>query len=85
MFGHDLRALDPAILERDSGSKLAHNAMSEAALFGKEGWAHEFFPKIRQDLYLLLDDGWEAGGTATFELEASRFPSREAPPNAFSV
>lgn len=75
MFGHDLPRLDSAILEGESGSKLAHNAMSEAALFGKSGWAHEFFPKIRQDLYLLLDDGWETGGTATFELEASRFPS----------
>ncbi len=75
MFGHDLPRLDPAALEGESGSKLAHNAMSEAVLFGKYGWAHEFFPKIRQDLYLLLDDGWESGGTATFELEASRFPS----------
>jgi hypothetical protein len=80
MFGHDLPALDPAILEGDSGSKLAHKAMSEAALFGKDGWAHEFFPKIRQDLYLLLDDGWESGGTATFELEASRFPSFKGSP-----
>jgi hypothetical protein len=75
MFGHDLRKLDPAILEGESGSKLAHNAMSEAVLFSSNGWAREFFPKIRRDLYLLLDDGWESGGTATFELETSKFPS----------
>jgi hypothetical protein len=75
MFGHGLPALDPAILEGESGSKLAHNAMSESVVFGKDGWAHRFFSRIRSDLYLLLDDGWEAGGTATFELEKSKFSS----------
>ena len=75
MFGHDLPALDPVILEGESGSRLAHNAMSESLVFGSSGWAHEFFSRIRSDLYLLLDDGWESGGTATFELERSKFPS----------
>src|SRR5438477_2825638 len=75
MFGHGLPKIDPAILEGESGSKLAHNAISESVLFGRKGWAQEFFPKIREDLYLLLDDGWESGGTATFEVEASKFPS----------
>ncbi len=75
MFGQNLPTLDPTVLEGESGSKLAHNSMSESAVFGKDGWADRFFSKIRSDLYLLLDDGWESGGTATFELEKSRFPS----------
>jgi hypothetical protein len=49
--------------------------MSESVVFGNDGWANRFFCKIRPDLYLLLDDGWESGGTATFELERSRFSS----------
>jgi hypothetical protein len=75
MYGHDLTKLDPSILEGASGGKLAHDAMSEAVLFGKDGWANRFFPKIRKDLFFLLDDGWQVGGTATFELDTLKFPS----------
>jgi hypothetical protein len=75
MYGHGLAELDPKILEGDSGGSLARSSMNEDLLFGKNGWAAEFFPKIREDLYLLLDDGWEVGGTATFELDAKKFPS----------
>ena len=75
MYGQNLPNLDPEILEGDSGSRLAHNAMTEEILFGKAGWAANFFPKIRRDLFFLLDDGWEVGGTATFELDTKKFPS----------
>jgi hypothetical protein len=75
MYGHDLAKLDPRMLEGDSGGKLAHDAMNEAVLFGKDGWVNTFFPKIRKDLFFLLDDGWQAGGTATFELDTLKFPS----------
>jgi hypothetical protein len=75
MYGHNLAKLDTQILEGDSGSKLAHDAMTEDILFGKNGWATAFFPKIRKDVFLLLDDGWQVGGTATFELDSRKFPS----------
>ena len=75
MYGHNLAKLDPRILEGDSGSRLAHDAMTEDILFGKNGWAAAFFPKIRKDVFLLLDDGWQVGGTATFELDSRKFPS----------
>src|SRR5215471_14726001 len=75
MYGHHLQELRPEILEGDSGSRLAHDAMNEQVLLGKDGWAHTFFPPVRKDLYLMLDDGWESGGTATFELDAAKFPS----------
>ena len=74
MYGHGLAKLDPRMLEGESGNKLAHEAMTEKILFGDGGWANRFFPKIRKDLYLLLDDGWQAGGTATFELDTMKFP-----------
>jgi hypothetical protein len=75
MYGHELKSLRPEVLEGASGSQLAHDAMSERMLFGSKGWANHFFPRVRKDLYLMLDDGWESGGTATFELDARKFPS----------
>lgn len=75
MYGHNLTSLDPKALEGESGSKLAHQAMTEEVLFGEGGWVNSFFPNVRKDLYLLLDDGWQVGGTATFELDTAKFPS----------
>jgi hypothetical protein len=75
MYGHNLAKLDPKILEGDSGSSLAHDAMSEDVLFGENGWAATFFSKVRKDVFFLLDDGWQVGGTATFELDTKKFPS----------
>jgi len=75
MYGHDLHQLNAAILEGDSGASLARTAMTEANVFAKTGWAESFYPKIRKDLFFLLDDGWETGGTATFELDTVKFPS----------
>ena len=75
MYGQGASNLDPVMLEGSSGSRLAHNAMTEAALLSRSGWAAEFYPQVRRDLYLLLDDGWETGGTATFELDPVKFPS----------
>ena len=75
MYGHHLREFKPELLEGDSGSRLAHDAMNETVLLGSDGWAKMFFPQVRKDLYLMLDDGWEAGGTSTFELDTLKFPS----------
>ncbi len=81
MYGQKLKELNPELLEGDSGSQLAHEAMNEEVLLGKNGWAHHFFPDVRQDLYLMLDDGWESGGTATFELDRGKFPSYTGSPS----
>jgi hypothetical protein len=75
MYGQKQHSMDVAELEGDSGSRLAHNAMNENALLGREGWATTFHSKVRRDLFLLLDDGWESGGTATFQLDPEKFPS----------
>ncbi len=74
-YGQGMKAIDIALLEGDAGARLAHDAMTEDALLGKSGWAARFYPRIREDLYLLLDDGWETGGTATFQLDPVKFPS----------
>lgn len=74
-YGQGMQAIDVALLEGDDGARLAHDSMSEDTLLGKSGWASHFYPHIREDLYLLLDDGWETGGTATFQLDPVKFPS----------
>lgn len=75
MYGHDLTELDPKVLEGESGNKLAHEAMSGKVLFGDGGWVNDFFRRVRSDLFFLLDDGWETGGTSTFELNTAKFPA----------
>ena len=75
MHGQGSRDLSIESLEGESGSRLAHDALGEHTLLGKEGWAFRFFPRVRRDLYLMLDDGWEAGGNATFEVDKQKFPS----------
>jgi hypothetical protein len=75
MYGHGLRTLNAMLLEGDAGAELARAAMTEENLFGNSGWAKSFYAKVRDDLFLLLDDGWESGGMATFELATTKFPS----------
>lgn len=75
MYGHHLAKLDPEILEGASGSALAHQAMTEKILFGDGGWVNDFFLRVRSDLFFLFDDGWESGGTSTFEVDTEKFPS----------
>lgn len=75
MYGQGLTTLDASLLEGDAGATLARKAMTEENLFGTNGWANSFYPQVREELYLLLDDGWETGGMATFELDTAKFPS----------
>jgi hypothetical protein len=75
LYGQDNQTIDVAQLEGSSGASLAHNAMNENVLLGAHGWALQFYPRIRKDLYLLLDDGWESGGTSTFQLDPVKFSS----------
>src|ERR1700733_1564422 len=65
MYGHDLPKLDATVLEGEQGGDLARASMTEQNVFAQGGWADSFYPKIRNELFLLLDDGWESGGTAT--------------------
>jgi hypothetical protein len=75
VHGQGQQSIDLTVLEGDSGGKLAHDAMSENVLLADGGWASSFHARIRSDLFLLLDDGWETGGTATFQLDPVKFHS----------
>lgn len=75
VYGQGQQSIDFAALEGDSGGKLAHDAMNEKVLLDDGGWASSFYARVRSDLFLLLDDGWESGGTATFQLDPAKFRS----------
>ena len=43
----------------DQGALQARNNMTEELLFGSKGWALTMFPKSRENLYMMIDDGWD--------------------------
>lgn len=77
---------------RYTGSNNMRAAMNERSLFGTgdwEGWA-EFFPKIRADLYFVMDDSWDIPQDVNdnpnkylglAELDNTRFPSFTGTPS----
>lgn len=75
MYGQGQSTLDTVLLEGDSGGNLARASMTENVLLGQRGWATRFHSRVHEDLYLLLDDGWQTGGTATFQLDPVKFHS----------
>lgn len=84
-----LESMSPALFEGEQGAKSARSRLNQEALFGECGWA-DFFPEIRRDLYLMLDDGWDVpygvhpdenlGKFGSLELSEDRFPSFSGTP-----
>lgn len=58
------------------------NNLDENAVFGKNGWIHDF-PEIREKMFFLFDDGWDIPRSRVLqthefgsqELSQERFPS----------
>ena len=73
--GQGEREFDVSQLEGAPGAEFARNSLNERVLLGSQGWAKSFYPRVRNELFLLLDDGWEEGGTATFQLDREKFSS----------
>jgi hypothetical protein len=51
--------LDLTDLEGPVGANYARNNLTEDHLLGSNGWLSTVFPDIRQDLLVILDDGWD--------------------------
>lgn len=67
-----------------ANSKTQRNAMTESNLFGagkNQDWV-DFYPRIRSDLYFVMDDSWDVGfdnyDYGTDELNPERFPTYAA-------
>ncbi len=59
VHGQGAKELDPKILEGSSGAALGRVNLTEKLVFAEDGWANRFFAKVRGDLYLMFDDGWD--------------------------
>jgi len=81
MFGEGARSLDPAELEGRRGALHAQDHITEGLILGGGGWARNFFPKARRDLYFSVDDGWDVPienrepHRSGFLLAPEKFPS----------
>jgi hypothetical protein len=75
LYGQGESQLDVGMLEGSEGAARARARLNEQIILGSQGWSNAFHPRVREELYMLLDDGWEEGGTATFQLDREKFPS----------
>ena len=80
LYGQGQQELDATQLEEANGAEFARSLLNEQVILGPRGWSKVLHPRVREELYLLLDDGWEEGGTATFQLDRGKFPSFSGPP-----
>jgi hypothetical protein len=75
MYGQGLPTMDAEQLEGGTGAQHARDAFTEHNMLGEKGWAKTFYPKVRGDLYFLVDDGYYDNGMASMELDTQKFPS----------
>lgn len=75
VYGQSAANLNIAVLEGGSGADLAKAAFTEDQVFGPHGWAKTFYPKVREGLYFLMDDGYYSGGSSSMKLDVKKFPS----------
>jgi hypothetical protein len=81
MYGQGAEKLDPILFKVEAIGKYHADYLNEETLFGPRGWIVNFFPKVRCDLYVILDDGWDTpltndpGYKNYFMLDPKKFPS----------
>ena len=75
LYGQGEHQLDVSTLEGLGGAEFARASLNEQVVLRPQGWSKTFHSRVREELYMLLDDGWEKGGTATFQLDREKFPS----------
>ena len=65
-----------AMKEGAAGAKGARMMLNEELIFGTGGYAHQY-DKVRGDLYLMLDDGWDVDYGINPDTQMFRFGSLE--------
>ncbi len=72
---------DPILKRVEAIGKYCADYLNEETLFGENGWVTTFYPKIRGDLYVVVDDGWDIppGGDRAYRnstvIWEEKFPS----------
>jgi hypothetical protein len=90
VYGQGQEDIDFSILEGSRGAQLARNSINEELLLGSQGWLRTFYPTIRSDLFVVLDDGWDVpldiekqrDWFGSVALAEERFPSFPGDPAA---
>jgi len=59
MQGQGAKVNDPILYKVASIEKYAALQLNEETLFGASGWLKNFYPKVKGDLWVVLDDGWD--------------------------
>jgi hypothetical protein len=80
VFGQGAASIDPTLLEGGAGSWRADQAFTENQVFGPHGRAKTFYPKVRGDLFFLMDDGYYIGAQNSMTLDTQKFPSFSGTP-----
>jgi len=81
MQGQGAKNNDPILYQVASIDKYAAVQLNEETLFGANGWLKNFYPKVKGDLWVVLDDGWDIPkikdlGYRNFsKLDPRKFPS----------
>ena len=63
--------------EAGKDTRNLRNVLNQDFLFGEKGMLTGYFKKVRQDLYVLLDDGWDVGWDVAGDGPVSIFGSLE--------
>ncbi|MHA1452277.1 MAG: hypothetical protein ACTSRD_05395 [Promethearchaeota archaeon] len=69
IFGQGDESFNLAELEGERGALHARNNLTEELLIGDHGWLSEIYQEVRQDLIVILDDGWDLPLLEVPELE----------------
>ncbi len=81
LFGQGAASLDLAEVLKNSGLQAAE-LMHENRIFGARGWIH-FYPKIRGDIFLLLDNGYQFNAISNHQFQPSAIAATELDPAKF--
>lgn len=81
MHGQGAKDIDPILYKVESISKYSSVYLNEEVLFGDKGWLKNFHQKIKGDLWVVLDDGWDIPASKDYgyrnysQLDPKKFPS----------
>ena len=84
IYGQGQETIDLNEIEGNIGAKHGRTHLNEDLLLRKGGWAKKLYPSIREDLFILLDDGWDVpintpvdskSFFSSFYLDEEKFPS----------
>ena len=81
MYGQGAKEVDPILYKVEAVSKYSSVYLNEEVLFGDKGWLKIFYNKIKGDLWVVLDDGWDIPANKDYGyrnyswLDPVKFPS----------